>query len=69
VTVAQLKRRIETACGSRAQQVQVTGQGPKTVQVRLMVRTEKEGQELARTILELPELSPYEVNLSVDIGR
>lgn len=64
-----LKQRIETACGGAARNVAVTVVSAGELQVSARVRTEADGQQVGRKILQLPELAPYRVALDVEVGQ
>jgi hypothetical protein len=63
----QLIQQIEKAGCGRLKDVEVVVVNPKAVVVRFRAASEIEGTQMARTVLRLPELVPYKVNLSVTV--
>jgi hypothetical protein len=61
----QLIQQIEKAGRGRLKDLEVVVVNPKAVVVRFKANNDIEGTQLARTVLRLPELVPYKVNLSV----
>jgi hypothetical protein len=65
--VSQIKKRVESTCGKKGRKVDLKVLPNHEVQVRFSVRTEADGQELGRQIINLPELAPYKVDLKVSV--
>jgi hypothetical protein len=66
---AWLKQRIETACGSVAQGVDVIFLSGSTMLVRLQVRKKEDGIVVSKQVFEISELLPYDINLEVKVAR
>ncbi len=67
--VAKLKQRVESVCGTKAQSLELTARSANTLQLRFKVQSEADGQALGKRVMDLPELSPYQVDLKVEVVK
>ncbi len=62
-----LQQRIAKACAGQARDVEIIPVSDSSMTVRMKVRNAAAGQQVGRAVLNLPELTPYQVKLEVQI--
>jgi hypothetical protein len=63
-----LKERISAICGEAGKNVEIQATGEKRLLLRLQCASRDVGAQLARQILQLRELGPYEVSLDITVA-
>jgi len=64
-----LQERVAAVCGSGASDVHLAVRSPSNVFVQFAARNEAEAERLATTVMAMPELSAYHVDLDVKLAE
>jgi hypothetical protein len=64
---SRLKERISAICGDAGRNVEIQSSGEKRLLLRLQCASRDAGARLARQILQLRELGPFEVSLDITV--
>jgi hypothetical protein len=69
VPVAVLQRRVEQVCGRAAKNIEVVALSDNKVEVRFIVVSARDGEQLSARIVAIPELAPYQVSFQVRLDH
>jgi hypothetical protein len=66
---ADLKHRVQRACGSLARNVQVVPQGNRDLLVKIRVDDAAQQEKVLKRVLALPDMASPQVRIEVEVGK